>query len=131
MRKYFSSLIIAFAIGVSGLFAQSTDDIQAMQGLMKTDNVFDNHEFSTEGKNAEEILFGGMFHLYKKFVSSQDGNQCMFTPSCSEYAWEAVRRKGMFLGMMDGFDRLSRCNGLSRELYHKHPTSHYLYDPVE
>ena len=131
MLKYFFCLIFALGTSVRALFAQSIDDVKAMEGLMQTNHFTHEHHFTLKDKSVEEIVFGGMFYFYKKYLSSQDGGQCMFTPSCSEYGWQAVQKKGMFLGMIDGFDRLSRCNGLSRELYHKHPTLNKLYDPVE
>jgi hypothetical protein len=131
MRKYFFSLVLALGTGIPCLLAQSVEDKKAVEGLMKASEYVPEHHFSVEGKSAEGIIFGGLFYLYKTYISSQDGSHCMFTPSCSQYALEAVRKNGIFMGAVDAFDRLSRCNGLSRELYHKHPTSDLLYDPVQ
>jgi putative component of membrane protein insertase Oxa1/YidC/SpoIIIJ protein YidD len=57
------------------------------------------------------------FLVYKTFISSQDKPSCVFTPSCSEYALESIRTKGLVLGWLNAFDRLSRCHGL---VHHKH-----------
>ena len=46
---------------------------------------------------------------YKQFISSQDGDVCVFEPSCSVYMVEAIRQEGLIVGYMDGIDRLMRC----------------------
>lgn len=58
---------------------------------------------------------------YKKYLSPGLGNNCRFTPTCSEYAYEAIERFGAFKGTALGFWRFLRCNPLNR---------HYGYDPV-
>jgi putative membrane protein insertion efficiency factor len=35
---------------------------------------------------------------------------CRFSPSCSDYSIEAVRRHGIRRGLVLTYDRLSRCN---------------------
>ena len=37
---------------------------------------------------------------------------CRFTPTCSQYMLEAIRRKGLLVGMVKGTLRLLRCNPL-------------------
>jgi putative membrane protein insertion efficiency factor len=60
---------------------------------------------------------GVVMRFYQSFISSQDGeNTCMFYPSCSQYAINAVRKKGLLLGMIMAADRLTRCNQF--ELHH-------------
>ena len=48
--------------------------------------------------------------LYQKMLSRFLGNQCRFTPSCSEYACEAILRKGVVRGTMLAVWRILRCN---------------------
>jgi uncharacterized protein len=71
------------------------------------------------------------FYVYKTFISSQDHMSCVFTPSCSEYAVEAVRRQGMLIGLINTFDRLTRCNGLRAKDYPVDQVSQRLHDPVK
>jgi uncharacterized protein len=130
MQKYFFGLILALFMRFSSLFAQSAEDVKAMEKLMHVQSVSEP-QFEIQGKGIEGAVSSGLFYFYKKFISSQDGSNCMFYPSCSEYAVQALRKEGMILGMMDAFDRLSRCNGLSGELYHKHPKYNLYYDPVD
>lgn len=65
-------------------------------------------------------VLAGLFWGYKQFISSQDRPGCQFWPSCSEYAIGSIRKHGLLVGAMATFDRLSRCNGLSREQYPVH-----------
>jgi putative membrane protein insertion efficiency factor len=67
--------------------------------------------------------------LYKNFISSQDASTCTFTPSCSEYAILAIKKQGVIPGMINFFDRFSRCNGLSPENYSIDLKKGVLIDP--
>jgi putative component of membrane protein insertase Oxa1/YidC/SpoIIIJ protein YidD len=79
-----------------------------------------------------DIVFSFGFLLYKTCISSQDTPSCVFTPSCSEYAVQAIKKKGLIVGWLTTFDRLSRCHGLVRPT--DYPFDHEkqrFYDPVE
>ncbi len=86
-----------------------------------------------EQKTSSEIKYflSSLFLFYKHYISSQDGQKCSFHPSCSEYSMLAIKKQGVFLGVLNGFDRLTRCNGLSPENYEINPDSGKLFDPVE
>ena len=58
-----------------------------------------------------------LFGFYKKFISSQDGNNCGFYPSCSQFAAQAIKSNGFFIGSLAAFDRISRCNGHNHQFY--------------
>lgn len=45
--------------------------------------------------------------FYQKFLSKK---ACPFTPSCSEYALEAILKHGFFVGVLLGIRRILRCN---------------------
>ncbi|HPE86095.1 MAG: membrane protein insertion efficiency factor YidD [Bacteroidia bacterium] len=81
--------------------------------------------------NEYRIAISGAFYFYKRFISSQDGSQCSFTPSCSEYAVLAIEKQGLIKGGLNFLDRFSRCNSLSPELYSRDPETHLLIDPVK
>jgi len=70
---------------------------------------------------------GLLFRFYKNFISSQDGSNCTFYPSCSKYASECVVQEGLFLGTLLAFDRINRCNGGNHLFYLK--KSNKLNDP--
>ena len=56
-------------------------------------------------------------NAYEKFISSQDGNTCCFTSSCSNFCVTAVRDKGVIKGALLTADRLTRCNGIQADRY--------------
>jgi hypothetical protein len=61
-----------------------------------------------------------LLRSYKRFISPVLPPSCRFTPTCSEYAIEAVRRHGVFRGLFLSLLRLLRC----------HPFCKGGYDPV-
>jgi uncharacterized protein len=55
-------------------------------------------------------IVAGLFAGYKRFVSPLLPPACRFTPTCSEYAREAVLRHGIRRGLFLGARRLVRCH---------------------
>ena len=51
---------------------------------------------------------------YKLIVSPWLPAACRFTPTCSEYAYEAVERYGTFRGLIRAAARVLRCHPLHR-----------------
>ncbi len=47
--------------------------------------------------------------FFQRFLSGADGNRCPMTPSCSNYAIEAIQRYGAVKGWIMACDRLLRC----------------------
>ena len=48
--------------------------------------------------------------FYQRFISPYTPPTCRFTPSCSQYAIEAIRKHGPFKGMALAVWRILRCN---------------------
>ena len=58
--------------------------------------------------------------FYKYLLSPLLGVNCRFTPTCSQYAIEALKSHGAFKGIYLAFHRITRC----------HPWGGSGYDPV-
>ena len=71
-----------------------------------------------------------LFLFYKRRISSQDMGACNFTPSCSEYAMLSVKQLGAAKGIINGFDRLTRCHPIAAKYYPRDSTGQKLADPV-
>jgi len=47
---------------------------------------------------------------YQRCVSPLLPRTCRFTPTCSQYMIEAIRKKGFLVGVTKGILRILRCN---------------------
>ena len=83
-----------------------------------------------DSSNELEMAGLALLRLYQVILSSQDGPRCMFHPSCSEYAKQALVKRGAVVGSLLAIDRYLRCNGLDRDLYPYDPSLKKLLDPV-
>lgn len=58
--------------------------------------------------------FGNLFllliRLYQYAISPLLGSSCRFTPTCSQYGVEAIRKYGPFKGGWLTLKRIGRCN---------------------
>ena len=52
----------------------------------------------------------GLLALYRRFISPFTPPSCRFTPTCSRYAVDALRRYGFFKGCWLAAWRVLRCN---------------------
>ncbi|MBR3280998.1 MAG: membrane protein insertion efficiency factor YidD [Clostridia bacterium] len=62
-------------------------------------------------------IFIFFIKLYKKFISPGLNSHCIYTPTCSEYAIDAINEYGAIKGSIMGFKRILRCNPLSKGGY--------------
>lgn len=65
-------------------------------------------------------FFLGLIRFYQLAISPMTQASCRYTPTCSQYAIEAVRKYGPFKGGWLAIKRLLRC----------HPWGGHGYDPV-
>jgi putative component of membrane protein insertase Oxa1/YidC/SpoIIIJ protein YidD len=91
--------------------AQINAETEKFRNLFLPEPETHNHSFSEQ-----ETFVGKILVFYKKFISSQDSGHCMFYPSCSEYAAQTIKNRGL-IGLADAFDRLSRCNSYGKNQY--------------
>ena len=57
---------------------------------------------------ARPLIFG--VRMYQAILGPHLGGHCRFMPSCSEYAIEALRRRGALSGSWLALRRLLRCH---------------------
>ncbi len=75
-------------------------------------------------KGVENIIKCFMIFLirfYQLFISPLLGNNCRYYPTCSQYAIDAIEKKGVLKGSWMAVKRICRC----------HPWHDGGYDPVK
>ena len=113
------------------LHAQNNTDFDLILEKIDLENQKEKYnDLIKKNKNSADFLFSNMFIFYKSFISSQDGSNCTFHPSCSEYGLMSIQKYGVFEGVLKTSDRLLRCHGLSPEKYEFLPKENLLYDPL-
>jgi len=71
-------------------------------------------------KNAIEWLMILLIRFYQQAISPYLRPSCRYTPTCSQFYIEAVKKHGPFRGSYLGIKRILRC----------HPWGGHGYDPV-
>jgi putative membrane protein insertion efficiency factor len=66
------------------------------------------------------LPFIALIKIYQWIISPVLGPKCRFTPTCSNYALEALKKYGVFKGTWLAIRRISRC----------HPWGGHGFDPV-
>jgi uncharacterized protein len=66
------------------------------------------------------LPFIGLIKIYQLIISPILGPKCRYTPSCSHYAVQALKKYGVFKGSWLAVKRIARC----------HPWGGHGYDPV-
>jgi putative membrane protein insertion efficiency factor len=61
-----------------------------------------------------------LIRIYQKLISPMLGPKCRYTPTCSEYTVQALKKHGLFKGGWLAVKRISSC----------HPWGGNGYDPV-
>lgn len=124
-----SIITIGFLLNSLWLLAQSNDELAFLSAHIPSSIQTEEYHLDNELGNFPSSL-SLLFLGYKKFISSQDYSSCSFHPSCSVYAFEAVSKQGVIIGVLNAFDRLMRCNGMSPDHYHYDNKLNLLEDPL-
>ncbi|MFS8615238.1 MAG: membrane protein insertion efficiency factor YidD [Solitalea sp.] len=71
-------------------------------------------------KKALNSLLIGLIRAYQYLLSPLLGGSCRYTPTCSQYGMEAIRKHGPLKGLWLTLKRIGRC----------HPWGGHGHDPV-
>jgi putative membrane protein insertion efficiency factor len=72
-------------------------------------------------KEDRDTALDEALRFYQENISSHDGARCLFYPTCSQFAVQALKEHGFFLGVLMTIDRM---------VYREDPLSmqYYAYD---
>lgn len=56
------------------------------------------------------LIFIGLIRFYQLAISPLLPASCRYTPTCSQYSIEAIKKYGSFKGSYLAFRRILRCN---------------------
>ena len=120
----FKFLKLIFVISIcfflsNNIFAQNNQIVTSkFQNLLIKNKNYPQHSKSKHK---------GILGFYKNYISSQDYGSCPYSPSCSVYTFSSIKKYGILIGIIQGFDRLSRCNNNQIDHY-EHTQNHKLID---
>jgi len=98
-------LLLLFCLG-NAAYAQVAYDSLIIGKLNE-----EKHAMGLERKK-KGVAFA-MLNFYKRNISDQIINDCIYEVSCSEFSRQLFANYGTFKGVFLTLDRLSRCNRLS------------------
>ena len=86
--------------------------------------------FNPKEPSELKLVTTGMIRFYQKYISSQNGPACNFSPSCSRFGMGCIQEYGFLRGIILAADRLLRCNGLKSSHYYIDLTTRKYVDPI-
>ena len=66
------------------------------------------------------LIFLSIIYIYQNLISPLIPARCRFTPTCSQYSKESIKKHGPFKGIVLTFKRIIKC----------HPWGGSGYDPI-
>lgn len=129
----FQTLFFLFAIivqiNLNGQTEQSKWSKKEVSYLLPA-NIHD-HSYQLKIESFQDLFIQPLLFVYRVLISDVDGNNCPFSPSCSSFFEEAIKRENLFIGVMMFADRFSSdFNFVNRsDKYYRMPSGRF-YDPV-
>ena len=65
--------------------------------------------------NPASLVAKGAMYVYQNAISPQISSDCLYHPSCSDFAKQCIQKYGFFKGVSLGADRLTRCTNLAED----------------
>ena len=129
---HFCVFCLSVVIFVSPAFASEATDLAFIRKVnpITTPKPQEVVRFNPQETSELKLAATGLIRLYQKFISSQDGPSCGFSPSCSRFGMACIEKYGVFRGVLLTADRLLRCNGSQSRHYHKDNVTGKYIDPV-
>src|ERR1035437_2029348 len=111
--------LFLYAFSFSCSKAQNNNELNSLEQKTNSFNVERSKQFSNKhGYNlsGNPFKFSGNSFLwvYQQVFSEQIMADCGLEPGCSSFAKQAIKERGLLLGVFLAADRLTRCNGAAQ-----------------
>ncbi|MFA9213819.1 MAG: membrane protein insertion efficiency factor YidD [Candidatus Methylacidiphilales bacterium] len=63
--------------------------------------------------NPINLTFSGLMFFYQNVLSTQINAGCIYSPSCSEFSKQSIKKYGLIKGILLSADRVQRCNRIT------------------
>jgi putative membrane protein insertion efficiency factor len=126
MSVYLKIILIILFIVFRGI----TFEVAASESLPDWQSINAKEKVSISSLSILKALALSFIRLYQLIISPQQGDVCNFQPSCSHFAFEAIKKYGIIEGILMASDRLQRCHYWAKGKYYPSPNGK-LYDPVK
>lgn len=92
--------------------------------MRNKNNKLNNRNYSGFWRKTPGRLFGiTLIRFYQLTLSGLIGQHCRHLPTCSEYAYEAIARYGLWTGSWLGIFRIIRCGPFGTHGFDPVPTA--------
>lgn len=98
--------------------------------LIKTERVCQNASIHRRRTMPFSCLSVKILRFYQKYISPLFGPCCIYSPTCSQYALEAIQRHGMLWGIYLATRRILRCHPLHAGGFDPVPQTHPFFGCV-
>ncbi len=127
MIKYLTVIFLIF----SSIFAQTDWVKWDKQDIVYTKSLNKNIEYKPEQTSIFTFFTNNAKKVYKTVFSNLDGDNCPFTPTCSNFYVESVEKGGIVKGTLMFFDRFTRDSNLFKDInQYNIASNNKFYDPV-
>jgi putative component of membrane protein insertase Oxa1/YidC/SpoIIIJ protein YidD len=115
------TLLIVFALLPNYLYAQQKQIVQEQV----INQLFNDFKLPQKQKrpflkpdaslavklNPLTYVSGGLLYVYQNIISEHIQADCQYHISCSENMKQSIKKRGFFVGILNGLNQLSNCGG--------------------
>jgi putative membrane protein insertion efficiency factor len=92
------------------LIKQKNESVIPKKNIRKYTNLSKN---KWQAYNPINLTFSGLMFFYQNVLSSQVNAGCIYSPSCSEFSKQCIKKHGLVKGIFLSADRVQRCNRIT------------------
>jgi putative component of membrane protein insertase Oxa1/YidC/SpoIIIJ protein YidD len=121
MPSSYKTLLTMFIILTSSYYGQQKESIDehVISQLFGDFNIpqkqkrpfLKPHASAAIKLNPFTYLSGGLLYVYQNVISEHIQADCQYHISCSENMKQSIKKRGLFVGILNGLHQLSNCGG--------------------